>query len=305
VRARLAALAIGIAVAACARSAADHEELGDRAYAAGNHTNALAEYRLALLANPGRATLHAKAAAAAVRTEDFSFAMAEYRALAMADRGRLGEATDGLERVVRAALAANERGIGELALATLRVLAPDRPLGVYARVVAVDAAEQGRLAEARALLPAAIAAAADDRSADSLLYVYGTVAVRARDCAVAVPAFEAVLRRGREPTVSDGAREGIGWCALLEGRRTLEAGRTEEAEEWFRRASAPGAARDVSRAAFLGLGDIRLAQGDVAGALESYQRVLQDGTPGDTLSLRAQERINAVGRAETPAPLQP
>ena len=92
-RSRLAALAIGIAVAACARSAADHEELGDRAYAAGNHTNALAEYRLALLANPGRAALHAKAAAAAVRTEDFSFAMAEYRALAMADRGRLGEAT--------------------------------------------------------------------------------------------------------------------------------------------------------------------------------------------------------------------
>lgn len=301
----IAALAIGATVAACARSAADHEELGDRAYAAGSHRDALAEYRLALLANPGRATLHAKAAAAALRTEAFAFALAEYRALAMADRARLGEATDGLERVVRAALAANERDVGEMALATLRVLAPERPLGVYARVVAVDAAERGRIAEARALLPPAIAAATDDRSADSLLYAYGLVAARARDCAVAMPAFETVLRRGREPAVMDGAREGIGLCALLEGQRHLQAGRAAEAEDWFRRASAPGAAPDVARAAFLGLGDIRLAQGDVAGALESYQRVLQDGVPGDTLSLRAQERVSAVGRADAPAPLQP
>jgi tetratricopeptide (TPR) repeat protein len=305
VRPLIAALAIGVTVAACARSAADHEELGDRAYAAGSYRDALAEYRLALLASPGRASLHAKAAAAAVRNEEFAFALAEYRALAMADRARLSEAIDGLERVVRAALRANERGVGETALATLRVLAPDRPLGVYARAVAVDAAEQGRFAEARALLPPAIATAVDDRNADSLLYVYGLVATRARDCAVAVPAFETVLRRGREPAVVDAAREGIGLCALLEGRRALEAGRTAEADEWLRRATAPGAAPDVARAAFLGLGDIRLAQGDVAGALESYQRVLQDGTPGDTLSLRAQERINAVGRAESPAPLQP
>jgi len=305
VRSLLAALAIGVTVAACARSAADHEELGDRNYAAGSYRDALAEYRLALLASPGRASLHAKAAAAAVHNEEFSFALAEYRALAMADRARLGEAIDGLERVVRAALRANERGVGEVALATLRVLAPERPLGVYARAVAVDAAEQGRLAEARALLPPAIAAATDERSADSLLYAYAMVAARARDCAVAVPAFETVLRRGREPAVVDGAREGIGLCALLEGRRVLEAGRTAEAEAWFRRATAPGAAPDVARAAFLGLGDIRLAQGDVAGALESYQRVLQDGAPGDTLSIRARERINAVGRAEAPAPLEP
>jgi hypothetical protein len=39
----------------------------------------------------------------------------------------------------------------------------------------------------------------------------------------------------------------------------------------------------------------------VAGALESYQRVVSEGTPGDTLSLRALERINAIGRAESPS----
>jgi predicted negative regulator of RcsB-dependent stress response len=54
----------------------------------------------------------------------------------------------------------------------------------------------------------------------------------------------------------------------------------------------------VVRAAFLGLGDVRLSQGDIAGALESYQQALVGGTPGDTLAQRAQEKINSLGKAE-------
>lgn len=300
----LAVLA-AFAVAACARSAADHEELGDRAYAAGDHRDALAEYRLALRADPTRAPLLAKAAAAALHTEDFAYATAAYGALAVADPSRTSEAADGLERVVRAAVAVGERGTGEVALAALRAAQPERPLGGYARVLALDAVEQGRLREARALLPPAIAAASDARTADSLLYVYGLVTARARDCAAAVPAFEAVIRRRREPAAAEGAREGLALCALLEGHRALSAGRAEEAAAWYRRATAPGAAPDVVRAAFLGLGDIRLAQGDVAGAMESYQLALQGGSPGDTLSVRAQDRINVLGRADVPLPPQP
>ena len=66
----------------------------------------------------------------------------------------------------------------------------------------------------------------------------------------------------------------------------------------FRRATAPGASPDVVRAAFLGLGDVRFAQGDIAGALESYQQALVGGTPGDTIAQRAQEKINSLGKAE-------
>jgi len=304
VRPLLAALA-ALAVAACARSAADHEELGDRAYAAGDHRDALAEYRLALRVEPTRAPLLAKAAAAALHTEEFTYALAAYQALALADPSRADEAADGLERVVRAALAAGERSTGEVALAALRTAQPDRPLGIYARAVALDAAEQGRIREARALLPPAIAAAPDGRTADSLLFVYGMVTARARDCTAAVPAFEAVIRRRREPTAAEASREGLALCALYEGHRALSAGEPDNAESWYRRATAPGAAPDVARAAFLGLGDIRLAQGDIAGALESYQLALQGGSPGDTLSLRAQERINVLGRADAPLPPQP
>ena len=146
------------------------------------------------------------------------------------------------------------------------------------------------------------AAAADPRLTDSLLYVYGMAAVRAHACSTAVPVFEGVIRRQREPVVADGAREGLGLCALVEGQRLVAAGKPAEAEDWFRRATAPGAPADVVRGAFLGLGDVKLAQGDVAGALESYQQALAGGTPGDTLTQRAQEKINALGKADAPSP---
>jgi tetratricopeptide (TPR) repeat protein len=296
----------GVALAlACTRTAANHEDLGDRAYTQGGYHDALAEYQLGLKAEPGSASLHAKAAAAAVHVGDHALAIAEYRGLAAEDRSRAEEAADGLERVLRAALRANERGVVALAVQALREIAPGRPLGRYARLVAVDAVERGDPRDALALLPTAIAAAADGRSADSLLYLYGAAAVRVRACSTAVPAFEAVLRRRREAAVQDGAREGIGHCALVEGQLSLERGQPAAAEDWFRRATAPGASVDVARAAFLGLGDVRLALGDMAGAMESYQQALVGGVPGDTIAQRAGEKLNALGRAEQPASAVP
>ncbi|MGH7529136.1 MAG: tetratricopeptide repeat protein, partial [Gemmatimonadales bacterium] len=160
------------------------------------------------------------------------------------------------------------------------------------------AVERGDTAGAAALLPAAVAGATDLGRADSLLYVYGRLLLRRGDCATAVPAFEGVIRRQRAPDVVEPAREGVALCALIEGQRALDLGRPADAEGWFRRATAPGASPDVARGAFLGLGDVRLAQGDIVGALESYQQALIGGTPGDTIAQRAREKLNALGKAE-------
>jgi tetratricopeptide (TPR) repeat protein len=291
----LAAVALTLA---CGGSAADHEELGDQAYAAGAYRDALAEYQLALTGGAGRAPLHAKTAAAALHTEDYALAAAQYAALARAERARSDEAAGGLDRVIRGALAVNDRTAVALALAALRDIAPDRPLGRYARGVALDATERGDTVEALALLPTAAAAAGDARSADSLLFVFGLAAVRARECSTAVAVFEGLIRRGRAPEVLDGAREGLGLCALVEGQRALEQGQPGVAEDWFRRAAAPGATADVARGAFLGLGDVRLAQGDVVGAMVAYQQAIAGGAPGDTVAQRAREKLNALGRPE-------
>ena len=295
-------------VIGCARSAADHEQLGDGLYAAGQYPDALAEYQLGLKAASGNASLHAKAAAAALHTQDYGLAADEYRALGAADGSRADEAADGLERVVRLAQQANDRTALAIGLAGLRQLAPSRPLGAYARIVALDAAAQGNTADALALLPTAIAAASDGATADSLLFVYGQMAVRAKDCDTAVPAFEAVIRRQRETMVTDDARSGLAACALLEGQNLLAQGKPGDAEPWFRRATAPGVAGDVIRSAYLGLGDVRLAQGDMTGALDAYQQALAGGAPDDSLGRAAQSKINALGRAtspDQPSPQQP
>lgn len=294
------------ATLACARSAADHEVLGDRWYASAAYPDALAEYQLGLRAGAGGARLHAKAALAAWHTGDFRVAAEQYRALAGADQSRSDEAADGLERTARAAVAANDRGALAAALDGLRAVAPTRPLGTYARIVALDAAAAGNTADALAYLPTAIATAPDARLADSLLYVYGEAAALARDCATATVAFEGVLRRQRQLTVQDPAREGVARCALMRGEATLAAGHPNDAEEWFRRAATPGAAVEVARSAYLGLGDVALARGDLAGAVDLYQQALSGGVPGDSLAQRAQEKLNAIGRPDSEPPtIQP
>jgi tetratricopeptide (TPR) repeat protein len=297
-------LALGL-VLACQPSAADHEALGDRWYAGGSYRDALAEYQLGLTAHPTDADLEAKLGAAALHVGDYASAVQAYLLLGERDRSRAGEAADGLERVARAALAASDRNDAEKGLAGLLVLAPARPLGRYARVAALAAVERGDTAGALALLPAAAAAAGDAGQTDSLLFLYGMTAVRVRDCGTAVSVFEGVIRRQREPAVADGAREGLGLCALVQGQQLLDAGKPGDADAWFRRATAPGAPVDVVRGAFLGLGDVKLAQGDVAGALESYQQALAGGAPGDTLTRRAQDKINALGKADAPPPAPP
>lgn len=300
------ALAVLATALACAKSAADHEVLGDRWYASAAYSDAVAEYHLGLRAGAGGAGLHAKAALAALHSGDFGVAAEQYRELARADQTRADEAADGLERAARAAAGANDRGALAVALQGLREVAPSRPLGAYARIVALDAAAAGNTADALAYLPTAIATAPDARSADSLLFVYGEAASLARDCVTATQAFEGVLRRQRQLTVQDAAREGVARCALIRGEAALATGRPSDAEEWFRRAATPGAASEVARAAYLGLGDVALARGDVAGAVDLYQQALTGGVPGDSLAQRAQDRLNAIGRSDSePPPTQP
>lgn len=294
---RLATVVVLVSLA-CTRSAANHEELGDRAYVAGSYADALAEYQLGRRADAGNATLLAKLGSAAIHAEDYELAAEAYLALGRRDRSRSEEAADGLDRVARAALGANDRTALASALTGLREVAPRRPLGRYAVLAALDAVERGDTAEAAALLPVAAASVADAARADSLLFVYGRTLVRVKDCSTAVRVFEGVIRRQRAAAVVESAREGLGLCALVEGQRALEQGHPADAEGWFRRATAPGASPDVVRAAFLGLGDVRMAQGDVPGAMESYQQALAGGTPGDTIAQRAQEKLNALGKAE-------
>jgi tetratricopeptide (TPR) repeat protein len=256
-----------------------------------------------LRAGSGKADLHAKTAAAALHTGDFGIAAEQYRELARGDLTRAEEAADGLERVARGAAAVNDRVALADALQGLREAAPSRPLGPYARVVALDAAAAGNTADALAYLPGHRHGAGRPQR-HSLLFVYGLAAAMARDCVTATAVFQecCVANASRSCWMR---REGVA-AALSRGEAALAAGRPIDAEDWFRRAATPGAAVEVMRAAYLGLGDVALARGDVAGAVDLYQQALAGGMPGDSLAQRAQEKLNAVGKPDSlVAPLQP
>jgi tetratricopeptide (TPR) repeat protein len=291
--------AIGV-VAGCGGAAANHEELGDRAYAARHFPDAVVEYRLALKQKPS-AALRAKAAAAALRAGDLVTAADEYRALAReGGPERATEAADGLERVAKAAVAADDRAALQAALLGLRALGQGRALGTFAWQLVQSLGAEPRSQEALNVLASAAAAAPDARHQDSLMFVYGSGLMRLGRCEAAMQVFEALVRRQREPAVVPASLQGRARCALQLGRQALEEGQAERAEEWFREAAAGADERDpVARAAYLGLGDVLFARGALAEAAEAYQRVLSGAAPGDSLAQIAAEKLNVVANAGT------
>jgi tetratricopeptide (TPR) repeat protein len=291
----LAVLALGVA---CSRSAADHETLGDRAYVGHDHAAALTEYRLALVQSQGPAgRLRAKAAAAALRAGDLLGAAQEYGLLARADGQRLDEAADGLERVARAAAAAGDTPALRAAVELLRDLGTGRSLGPYASMLAAADGAAGDLP----LLPVAAANAPDARQQDSLMFAYGQALARAGRCERAVGVFEALSRRARLP-VEDGVMTGAALCALRVARTHLGASRYDPAEQWFRRAVTLGEGAAAGRAAYLGLGDVLRARGDLVGAVNAWERVIAGAAPGDSLAESARTRLNAIASAGTVPP---
>jgi hypothetical protein len=286
----------GVAAAACTRSAADHERLGDRAYVTERHAAALTEYRLAILQGQGQpGGLRAKAAAAAFRSGDLSGAAQEYGLLARADGQRLDEAADGLERVARAAADLGDRAALRTAVGLLRDLKSGRSLGPYASRLAEEA-DDG--AVDMALLPVAAAHAPDARRQDSLMFAYAQSMARAGRCEQAVGVFEAVARRGRV-AVQERAAASAALCALRVARGHLDAARHDRAEQWYRRAVTLGEGTPAGRAAYLGLGDVLRARGDLFGAVTAWERVLARAALGDSLAESARARLNAIADAGT------
>ena len=296
-RERARAAAVILLLAGCAGAAADHETLGDRAYAERHFADALVEYRLALKQGL-TAQLRAKAGAAALHAGDLVAAAEEYRALAEEGGAqRVTEGADGLERVAKAAVEDDDRAGLAAALTSLRAVAAGRALGVFARQLAQIAGTEPRSAEALNVLPYAAAAAGDARREDSLMYLYAAGLARFGRCEQAVPVFEGVARRQRQPAVTAPAQRSLTSCALSLGRRALDSGQAERAEEWFRRAAVGDETDALVRAAYIGIGDVLFARGAFAEAAEAYQRALAGAAPGDSLAQIAAEKLNQVANA--------
>lgn len=276
---------------ACIGSAADHERLGDTAYGQGEYSTALDEYRAASR-NDADARLWAKLGAAALKAGEYREAAQAYERLASVDPSRVTEAARGLEQVARAA---DQAAVGlalEEAVEDLRRLAPERvsPRHTIALV------KSGRLEPTQAvgIGPNALAAAGDAAAVDQMLIQFGSALQSTTACADAADVYQTVLRRSRDALLRQRAANGLGVCGVQLGLEALLMQKPEIALQWFGRVVATDSLSEPGRRALIGIGDARIAQGDLLGATIAFQDAMKPGA-SDSIATMASTRLAQLG----------
>lgn len=297
------ALCAAVTASGCGTASADHEVFADEAYAEGRYADALVEYRLALAGNESDAVLHRKTASAALRAGDLVTAAAEFTEVGLeAEGSRREDAADGLLRVARAAVDRGERAALAAALQGLERVAPEAVLSGLAADAVRVLGELPQGEDALTVLLHAAAAAPDTREQDSLMLEYGRILQRSGRCEDAAVVFESLVRRERARAVMETARSGLVTCALQLGRAALDAGQPAAAERWFELAAGRAGEAPAGRVAYLGLGDVRFALGDVLGAIEAYEQARAGASPGDSLYNIVARRLNLIASPPSAIP---
>ncbi|NNG17109.1 MAG: hypothetical protein HKM89_11580 [Gemmatimonadales bacterium] len=278
-------------------STASHEQEGDVAYRESRFAEALQAYRRATdRSEPG---IWAKLGAAALGSGDYREAVEAYRQLAILAPLRVEEATLGIDFVARAALEARDmEGVREAVFA-LTALAPSRRVGRYALILVQSRELSGE--EQLRLIPAAIGAATDRPTADSLLAAYASALQMSVSCDRAIQVYRSVRRRTEtgNPALSQAIGGEYASCALALGLAVLE-GTPWTAEEFFREAIQADSTSPVGRRSLVAFGDARVVQGDFLGGASAYQAALDLSAGPDSIADLAAERLNAIATAAFP-----
>ena len=242
-------------------------------------SDAFASYGTAAERQPDGRVL-AKLGVAALRVGNLRNAAVAFGQLGREDPSRRNEATDGMEMVARAADRAGDTTALRSAVDGLREVAPGRPVGRY--VLALDSRGALSPASRLELTAAAVAAAPDADTADSLLLQYASVLRDGHDCEQAAPVYQAVAARStlRERVVA--ARGAEQDCALLVGQARLEAGAPADALAWLGEAIKADSASRSGVAALGAMATALMALGDTVGGTlvqavaERFQAALPD-----------------------------
>ncbi len=230
------------AVTLACRGSTSLERRADTAVGAGRWNEAFADYRVAAERQPdGR--VDAKLGAAALRVGKLGEAVAAFDRLGREDPSRRDEAADGLELVARAAERTADTTALRLAIDGMRELAPGRPVGRY--VLALEARGALGTGQRLDLTPAAIAAAPDGDTADSLLLQYAGLLRAANDCERASRLYRSVAMRSMRRDRAAAAQADAQGCALRVGQARLQAGAPADALVWLEDAiTADSSSRD-------------------------------------------------------------
>ncbi len=255
------------------------ERRADTDVGEGRWNEAFAAYRAAAGRQSDGRVLN-KLAGAALRVGNLPEAAAAYGRMGREDPSRRDESADGLEMVARAADRAGDTTALRAAIEGLRGVAPSRPVGRY--VLALEARGALAPADRLELTPAAVAAAPDGDTADSLLLQYAAMLRAANDCEHASRIYQAVAMRStlRERAAEAGRAQQD--CALLVGQARLEAGAPADALAWLEQAIRVDSASRSGVTALEAMATALTALGDTVGGTlvqavaERYKSTLPD-----------------------------
>ncbi|HEY1281272.1 MAG TPA: hypothetical protein VGF22_16460 [Acidimicrobiales bacterium] len=256
------------------------------------------EYRTAVAKDPD-ARVWAKLGASALHTGALEIASNAYLRVAAEDPSRAEEAAEGLETVARAAERSSDFKLLETAVIGLGMIAPNRSIGRFAlAVLRHPGADANDLV---AVIPAAVAAAPDAETVDSLLWVYAGALRETSGCDQALSVYQAAARRTANASLRARAGDGVAACSLALGLKAEAAGNPEDAALWFAAAIKIDSSTAVGRRALVGYGDARVKEGDSVAAALAYQAVASDPVQSDSTTLMARDRLEEL-RARTDLP---
>ena len=274
---RVALLAASITLA-CGGSTSV-ERRADGEVAEGRWHEAFASYRSAVERQPEGRVL-GKLGVAALRVGKLNDAAAAFARMGSEDPSRQEEAADGLELVARSAERAGDTTALRVAIDGLRDVAPNRPVGRF--VLALETRGALSAPDRVELTAAAVGAAPDGDTADSLLLQYAAVLRDANDCERASRIYQAVAMRSTLKARATAARHAEQDCALLVGKTRLETGAPADALVWLEQAIKADSASRSGVTALEAMATALTALGDTVGGTlvqavaERYRAALPD-----------------------------
>lgn len=255
------------------------ERRADGEVAEGRWNEAFASYRTAVERQADGRVL-GKLGVAALRVGKLPDAAAAFARMGSEDPSRVEEAADGLDLVARAADRAGDTTALRIAIDGLRDVAPNRPVGRF--VLALEARGALTPADRLELTPAAVGAAPDGDTADSLLLQYAGLLRDGNDCEHAARIYQAVAMRSTlRERVKVAGRDGQE-CALQVGKARLEAGAPADALAWLEEAIKADSGSKSGVAALESMATALTALGDTVGGTlvqavaERYKAALPD-----------------------------
>ena len=287
-------LAVVVAVlSACTAAGSDHDAVqrGDEAFARGEYSEALSEYRLAMRQGSDDVEVLTRTAHAYAQVGRIDEALDLYRRAVAEDADVADLAAADLLRIARRAT--DQRRDGIMAAAAVEAALELRPgvnLSGLARPLAEHFSRNGQYGQALPYYQKAMGEVGED---PILILEMARAHEELGDCELALTYLEQiydevpVLRRSE-------VEWRLGHCSFEMGREALEDERLDEALDFFQVTIQMGEPRNRLAQAWFDTGEILAATGRCNEAMQAFDRAQQDDLGGAALIQRAQERLDAI-----------